>query len=73
MARKPSKSHTVRRSKPTTVRFWTDDEEWIKRQARQRRVALSVIVDEAMALYRKQVDAQRNGAQVFDAVARAEP
>ena len=60
-----------RRAKPTTIRFWPPDHKWIRALAKQRRVPVNTIMDEAVALYRKKVESETSNDAVFLAVQRA--
>lgn len=61
----------LRRAKPTTVRLWPLDHKWVRELAKQRRVPVNTIIDEAISLYRQAVEADRSGEAVFAAVQRA--
>ena len=53
-----------------TVRFWPVEERWLRTEARKRGVPVTEVVEDAVRAYRETIDSQKNGSDIFEAVAR---
>lgn len=61
-----------KRGRPTTVRFWPEDEAWIRAQAAEHRIPVNQVLDEAIRHYRKEVEKAVSHSTIFAAVQKAQ-